>query len=94
MDAAELTQTDLHVVSVTGSVTETLAGHSGLSYTSPPQPYHDALRLVGGLLGHHPNPTANDGRADQWTTAIAGGRRLVTLTPHHQGDDHGNPPRR
>jgi len=90
MDPAELTQTDLYVVNVTDSVTETLAGHPGLSYTSPPQPYHDALRLAAGLLGHHPN----DARSGRWTTATAGGRRLVTLTPHYQGDDHGNPPRR
>jgi len=80
MDAAELTQTDLYVVSVTDSVAETLAGHPGLSYTSPPQPYHDALTLAAGLLGRHPNPTANDARASRWTTATAGGRRL-TLTP-------------
>jgi len=94
MDAAELTQTDLHVVNVTDSVTETLAGHPGLSYTSPPQPYHDALSLAAGLPGHHPNPTANDAQAGRWTTATAGGQRLVTLSPYHQGDDHGNPPRR
>jgi len=54
MDAAELTQTELYVVSVTDSVTETLAGHPGLTYTSPPQPYQDALSLAAGLLGHHP----------------------------------------
>lgn len=94
MDTAELTQTELYVVSVTDSVTETLAGHPGLTYTSPPQPYRDALTLAAGLLGHHPHPTINDARARRWTTATAGGRRLVTLMPHHQGDDHGNPPRR
>lgn len=61
-------------------MTETLAGHPSLTYTSPPQPHHDALRLAAGLLGHHPNPTANDARAGRWTTATAGGRRLITLT--------------
>ncbi len=94
MDAAELTQTDPYVVNVTDSVTETLAGHRGLTYISPSQPYHDALTLAAGLLGHHPNPTANDLRAGRWTAATAGGRRLVTLTPDHQGDDHGNASRR
>ncbi len=94
MDAAELTQPSLYVLSVTGSVTETLAGHPGLTYTSLPQPYHDALALAAGLLGHHPNPTANDARAGRWTAATAGGRRFVTLRPHHQGDDHGNASRR
>jgi len=94
MAAPRLNQPELYVVSVTDSVSETLAGHPGLTYTSPPQPYPDALALAAGLLGHHPNPTANDARSGRWTTATAGGRRLVTLTPHHPGDDHGNPPRR
>ncbi len=82
-----------YVVSVSDSVTETLAGHPGLTYTSPPQPYRQALNLVTGLLGHPPKPSVNGERSGRWIKATAGGRRVVTLTLD-EGDDHGDPPRR
>jgi len=82
-----------YVVSVSDSVTETLSGHPGLTSTSPPQPYRDALSLAAGLLGHPPTPPDDGAHVWRWTTATAGGRRVVTLTLD-EGDDHGDPPRR
>jgi len=84
------TPSQQYVVSVSDSVTETLSGHPGLTYTSPPQSYRQALSLVTGLLGHPPEPSVNGERSGRWTKATAGGRRLVTLAPQHQGEDHGN----
>ncbi len=79
-----------YVVSVSDSVTETLCGHPSLTYTSPPQPYRQALNVVVGLLGHPPAPSVSGERSGRWTKATAGGRRVVTLVPQHQGEDHGN----
>jgi hypothetical protein len=53
-----------------------LAGHEGATYLSPPQPRASALALVALLIG----PTDADS-GDHWTVAIAGGRRVVDLTP-------------
>ena len=55
-----------------------LAGHDGCAYTSPPQPRQHALELVALLLGR-PSHLIADGRG-KWTTAVAGGRRSITLT--------------
>ena len=81
---------ELYVVSATDSVTQTLSGHPGLIYTSPPQAYQDALRLAAGLLGHQPTPPDSGAHVWRWSSATAGGRRVVTLALHHQGEDHGN----
>ncbi len=51
----------LVVVHVRDQVNQTLAGHDGREYTSPPHQRTDALALVAMLLGR---PTAAD-RDDQ-----------------------------
>ena len=67
----------LVVVSVTETVVPALTGRSGCRYTSPPQPREQAMTLVRLLLGH---VCDSAGEEDRWTAAIAGGRRLVTLS--------------
>jgi hypothetical protein len=66
----------LFVVHVLEQTNSALAGHDGCEYVSPPQPRPDALALVALLLGCPAQPTA--GR-DSWSSAIAGGRRTITL---------------
>ena len=63
-----------YVVCVVDEVEERLAGR-GCSYTSPPQPHESALELVRILRGCA--ETVGEG---PWHTAIAGGRRAITLT--------------
>ena len=48
----------------------------GGTYQSPPQTREQAMALVRLVLGRVPDP---DGSL-RWTAAIAGGRRVVTLT--------------
>jgi hypothetical protein len=69
-------QNGLVVLHVKDSINAALAGHDGCDYTSPPQPCEQALELVALLLGCPARP-ANDN--DTWSTAIAGGRRSITL---------------
>ena len=76
MNAPENT---LVVVDVRDQLTPALAGHDGCAYTSPPQPRAQALALVAVLLGR-PARLADE-QATSWTTAVAGGRRTITLTP-------------
>ena len=74
-----MTTTDangLVVVHVKDTINAALAGHDGCEYTSPPQRREQALELVVLLLGC-PAPPA-DG-VDTWSTAVAGGRRSITL---------------
>lgn len=68
----------LFVVHVLEQTNSALAGHDGCEYTSPPQPGPDALALVALLRGCPAQLT--DGRGS-WTSAIAGGRRRITLAP-------------
>jgi hypothetical protein len=99
-----------YVVSVVDTVAEALTDHPGFTYTSPPQPYAQALALARALLGHPIEPPA-PGLACEWLRATAGGRRLVMLSPDHppsatgssnhptpttrdRRGDHGHGPRR
>lgn len=70
------TERGLFVVHVLDQTNSVLAGHAGCEYLSPPQPRPDALALVALLLGCPAQPTA--GR-NSWSSAIAGGRRTITL---------------
>ena len=78
--AAPLSQT--YVVAVTDDVDERIAGHAGVAYRSPPQPWTVALALVAVLVGSG----ALDHREDRrrWTVAVPGGRRTVTVSASHE----------
>jgi hypothetical protein len=52
-----------------------LVGRRSISYTSPPQPYDEALVLAGILLDR---PEGLQG-AGPWFRPIAGGQRAVSL---------------
>lgn len=67
----------LYVVEVDDQCVDQLAGHTGCSYASPPQPATQALALVRALLGC---PVAQLSVDDSpWRRAIAGGCRTVRL---------------
>ena len=68
---------ELAVVRVEDAINATLAGRTGASYQSPPQPREQAITLVWLLLGCASQPPGGDAR---WVAPIAGGRRTVTLT--------------
>jgi hypothetical protein len=70
----------LVVVRVEDAIEPALTEQMGGRYHSPPQTHEQAMALVRMVLGRVPDA---DG-AQQWTAAIAGGRRVVTLTeePH------------
>jgi len=53
----------------------TLVGRRSIAYTSPPQPYDEALVLAGILLDR---PEGLSG-AGPWFRPIAGGQRTVSL---------------
>jgi hypothetical protein len=55
-----------------------IAGHDGVSYTSPPQTHAAALMLTSLLVGTA-MPAETDDQA--WTVAVAGGRRSVEIVP-------------
>jgi hypothetical protein len=65
----------LWTIRVSDDVDPRIAGHSGCSYSSPPQPRADALALVALLVGR-PVEAAN---SERWTHPIAGGQRTVSL---------------
>lgn len=71
-----------YVVSVRDSVHEALTARPAVTYASPPQPYQQALTLAIALLGHYPPESAHPADARTWTAATAGGRRVVSITPH------------
>ncbi len=74
-----MTDTPLYVVEVDDQCATELAGHTGCSYASPPQPEVQALSLVRVLLGCPQRPLyVNEA---PWTSAIAGGRRIIRLHP-------------
>ena len=56
-------------------INTTLVGRRSISYTSPPQPYDEALVLAGILLDR-PEGLAGAG---PWFRPIAGGQRTVSL---------------
>jgi hypothetical protein len=64
------------VVRVEDQINPTLAGRTGASYESPPQPREQALTLASLLLGH---PVPRLDGAGRWSCPVAGGRRTVTL---------------
>ncbi|HTX11289.1 MAG TPA: hypothetical protein VME22_21895 [Solirubrobacteraceae bacterium] len=67
----------LYVVEVDDQCLDHLAGHTGCSYASPPQPAAQALALVRVLLASpHAQLSVDD---SPWRRAIAGGRRTVRL---------------
>ena len=66
----------LVIVRVEDAIDATLIGRTGVSYESPPQTREQAMALVGVLLGSQSYETNGEPR---WVTAIAGGRRTVTV---------------
>ena len=67
----------LYIVELDDQCNPQLTGHTGCSYTSPPQPEVQALALVRALLNCTQGPLA---LADApWSGPIAGGRRVVRL---------------
>ena len=66
----------LVIVRVEDAIDATLIGRTGASYESPPQTRGQAMALVRVLLGSHSYETNRESR---WVTAIAGGRRTVTV---------------
>jgi len=66
----------LVVVRVEDTIEPALTEQTGGRYQSPPQPHEQAMALVRLVLGRVPDA---DGSL-RWTAAIAGGRRVVTLT--------------
>ena len=67
---------ELVVLLVEDEINQTLAGHPGCRYESPPQARDQALMLARVLLGYTNGELE---RGEQWTCPIAGGRRTVTL---------------
>lgn len=66
----------LVIVRVEDAINPRLTGRTGGAYLSPPQTPEQAMALVRLLLGgdgHQPNGES------RWVTAIAGGRRTVTI---------------
>jgi hypothetical protein len=66
----------LMVVRVEDTIEPALTEQAGGRYESPPQTHEQGMALVRLLLGH---AVDQDGER-RWTAAIAGGRRVVTLT--------------
>lgn len=77
-NGADLPVEELVVVRVDDEINQALTGCGGRSYQSPPQPREQALALVQVLLGHTGEQLAG---AEQWSCAVAGGRRIVRLDP-------------
>jgi len=72
-----MTDHQLYIVEVDDQCDYRLAGHSGCSYTSPPQPAGQALALVRALLGRA--QLAPEPEGAPWKAPIAGGQRVVRL---------------
>lgn len=71
----------LVVLRVDDEINESLTGHAGHSYESPPQPREQALTLAQVLLGYTSGQL--DGETE-WSCPIAGGRRTVRLEPQRR----------
>ena len=67
----------LYIVELDDQCDYRLVGHSGCSYTSPPQPAGQALALVRALLGCAQLALEPDDAP--WKAAIAGGNRVIRL---------------
>lgn len=72
-----MAQDSLFIVEVDDQCDHRLVGHTGCSYTSPPQPVMQALALVRALLGCTQRPLDVDDAP--WKAPIAGGQRIVHL---------------
>jgi hypothetical protein len=72
--AGESSAEELAVVRVEDAINATLAGRTGASYQSPPQPREQPITLVWLLLGCASQPPGGDGR---WVAPIAGDRKSV-----------------
>ena len=68
---------DLYIVELDDQCDESLVGHSGCSYTSPPQFAGQALALVRALLGSTQRPLEID--EGTWKAPIAGGQRVIRI---------------
>lgn len=78
LNSAEWPGEELVVVHVDDEINQSLTGHDGCTYDSPPQPRDRALILARVLLGYTGDELNGDGR---WCCPIAGGRRTVRLMP-------------
>jgi hypothetical protein len=67
----------LYIVELNDQRDPRLAGHTGCTYTSPPQPVDQALALVRALLGY-PVDTI-DAAQQPCRTPVAGGQRIIRL---------------
>ena len=70
------------VVRVRDTISPTLAGRTGVSYQSPPQPREEALAWCGCC-----SAATRTQPASRWTCPIAGGQRTVTLEPAAASDE-------
>lgn len=66
----------LVIVRVVDVINSRLTGRTGGAYQSPPQTPEQAMALVRLLLGGDGHQPSGESR---WVTAIAGGRRTVTV---------------
>ena len=73
----------LYIVELDDQCDYRLVGHSGCSYTSPPQPAGQALALLRALLSCA--QLALEPHDAPWKAAIAGGKRVIRL--HRAGAD-------
>jgi len=64
-----------YVLTVHDRLNTRLVGRRSISYTSPPQPYDEALVLAGILLDRPEGLTG----AGPWFRPVAGGQRTVSL---------------
>ena len=71
-----MSERELVVVRVEDKVNQSLTGHDGCRYESPPQPPEQALTLARVLLGYSREKLDV---GDRWACPIAGGRRTVAL---------------
>ena len=65
-----------YVVDVEDHIEGRLTGRPGARYTSPSLTAQEARELIAILLGRTPDRRLEPAT---WTTAVAGGRRVVTL---------------
>ena len=74
----------LYIVELDDQRDERLAGHTGCSYTSPPQPEPQALALIRALLGCPPQSL--DLTTQHWHVPVAGGQRVIHVhAANHDG---------
>ncbi|HET8977087.1 MAG TPA: hypothetical protein VFN87_02955 [Solirubrobacteraceae bacterium] len=72
-----MADSELYIVEIDDQCDHRLVGHSGCTYTSPPQPVVQALALVRALLGCTQRRLAVEDAP--WKAPIAGGQRVIRL---------------